>query len=193
MNSRLRNSVGGTSGSSRVQHAVDERAASDDRDRAAGENPPSVQPRGPASVNAHVPRRGSPPPGRRRRGRGRAPRAVHASRARRRGAHRRRAATGTLMRNAHRQPGPSTSQPPTNGPIAPATPPKPGPGTDRRGPVVLAEAGLQDRQAAGREQRRADALQHARADEHLDVRRRTAQQRRTGEPERADDEDLRRP
>ena len=35
------------------------------------------------------------------------------------------AATGTLMRNAHRQPGPSTSQPPTNGPIAPNTPLKP--------------------------------------------------------------------
>ncbi len=33
-----------------------------------------------------------------------------------------RAATGTLTRNAHRQPGPSTSQPPTNGPIAPNTP-----------------------------------------------------------------------
>src|SRR5690349_10971956 len=35
------------------------------------------------------------------------------------------AATGRLIRNAHRQPGPSTSQPPRNGPIAPATPPSP--------------------------------------------------------------------
>ena len=35
------------------------------------------------------------------------------------------AATGTLMRNAHRQPGPSTRKPPRNGPTAPATPPSP--------------------------------------------------------------------
>ncbi len=35
------------------------------------------------------------------------------------------AATGRLIRKTQRQPGPSTSQPPTNGPTAAATPPSP--------------------------------------------------------------------
>ena len=33
--------------------------------------------------------------------------------------------TGTFNRKAHRHPGPPTSQPPTNGPTAPASPPSP--------------------------------------------------------------------
>ena len=65
---------------------------------------------------------------------------------------------------------------------------QPGPRADGTGAVVAPEARLQDRQAARREQRRADPLEHPGPDEHLDVRRGAAQQRRGGEPHRADHE-----
>ena len=64
------------------------------------------------------------------------------------------------------------------------------PRADRRGAVVGAEAGLDDREAARCEERAADTLQDACADEHLDVRRDPANQRRECEPRRADHEDL---
>src|SRR5690606_9775566 len=51
------------------------------------------------------------------------------------------------------------------------------------------QAGLQDRQAHRRQQRRTDALQQARHDQHFDRQRQRAQQRRRGEPDRTDDED----
>ena len=58
------------------------------------------------------------------------------------------------------------------------------PRPDGRGSVGLAKARLQDRQTSGRQQGAADALQHPGCDEHLDVRRRSAQQRGHGEPDR---------
>ena len=100
------------------------------------------------------------------------------------------AATGTLMRKAQRHPGPSTSHPPTNGPIAPATPPSPD-----HAPTALARSLL--RKLAWRIARLPGVSSAAptpcstrAADEHLDVRRGAAQQRRGREPDRADHEDL---
>ena len=86
----------------------------------------SVQPRVPASVSAHVaaPRLTTASPEPTTSG----PRAACGSRDSGTDAKAHtttRAATGTLMRNAQRHPGPSTNQPPRNGPIAPATPPSP--------------------------------------------------------------------
>ena len=50
------------------------------------------------------------------------------------------------------------------------------PRPDGCGPVALPEAHLQDREAAGGEQRSSDSLHDTCYHEHLDVRRRTAQQ-----------------
>ena len=126
VNSRLRKSDGGTSGFSvrrmRRTNAAMPTSATMPAPMTAG----SVQPRGPASVSAHVavPRliTASPAPttssaraacGSRVSG---TAYSAHPTAS---------AATGRLMRKAQRQPGPSTSQPPTKGPTAPATPPSP--------------------------------------------------------------------
>ena len=53
---------------------------------------------------------------------------------------------------------------------------EPGPRPDRRRAIFAPEARLDDRETSRSEQRTPDALQDPRADEHLDVRRRTAQQ-----------------
>ena len=100
------------------------------------------------------------------------------------------AATGTLMRNAHRQPGPSTRKPPTNGPMRAGDAAEPGPQRrpPGRGPARRKLAWMIAR-LPGREQRAADALEHPRRDEDLDVRRDPAAERRDREPRRADHED----
>ena len=91
----------------------------------------------------------------------------------------------------HQPPGHRVDQPPakkrtySGGHAAEA-----GPRADGGHPVILGEGGLQDGQAARGQQRPADALQGARRDQHPDVRRHPAQQRRDGEPHGADDEHL---
>ena len=64
-----------------------------------------------------------------------------------------------------------------------------GPRPDCGGPVGLAEACLQDGEAAGREQCATDALQDPSRDEHADARCDAAEQGRGREPQRADEED----
>ena len=160
MNSRLRNSDGGTSGSGAVRMRRTNTAMPTTADDAGGDDS-AVDP-------AACPGLGEGPRCRRQRDDGdRRAGEVEAATACARpaspghgtGADQTSAATGTLMRNAHRQPGPSTSHPPTNGPIAPATPLSPDHAPTAAGRSVVAEAGLEDRQAARREQRRPDALQ----------------------------------
>jgi hypothetical protein len=53
-------------------------------------------------------------------------------------------ATGTLILKARRHPGPSTRQPPMNGPIAPATPPSPDHAPTALATIVLPETSPQD-------------------------------------------------
>ena len=98
-------------------------------------------------------------------------------------------ASGRLMRKTHRQP---------DGLHQPAAEERAGragdagqtrPGADRAHPVLRPEGRLQDRQAARRQQRAADALDRAGGDQRPDVRRDPAGQRRHGEPHDADDED----
>ena len=67
-------------------------------------------------------------------------------------------------------------------------PGQPRPGADRRGPVRAAERRGDQRQAAGGQQRAADALQGPARDEQRKVRRQPAQQRRHREPRHADHE-----
>ena len=175
----------------RVQHAPDERGDADDGDHdAAPTTAGSVQPAWPGL--GERPRRRAEADDREAGADEVEPRAACGSRVS--GTARVQhtmtsAATGTLMRNAHRQPGPSTSQPPTNGPIAPATPPSPD-----HAPTAAARSSL--RKLACRIARLPGVSSAAptpcstRADdEHLDVRRRAAQQRRGREPHGADHED----
>ena len=64
-----------------------------------------------------------------------------------------------------------------------------GPGADRLGAVVADERPLDHRQAAGREQGSAHALEDAGRDQHLGGRRDAAQERCEREPDRPDHED----
>ena len=100
------------------------------------------------------------------------------------------AASGRFSRNTHRQPGPSTSQPPRNGPTAAPTPPSPDHGADRPRPVLRVERGLDQRERARGQQRAADALQRPGGDQHPGVRRDPAQQRGEREPHHPDHEHL---
>ena len=63
------------------------------------------------------------------------------------------------------------------------------PGADGPGPIVLDEAGLQDRQTPGREQRRSHTLQDPRRDQHAGPLGGAAQDGCDGEPDGADEED----
>ena len=54
--------------------------------------------------------------------------------------------SGTLIAKIHRHEALSTSQPPSTGPIAAATPDEAGPGADRRRAVLGAERRLDERQ-----------------------------------------------
>ena len=63
------------------------------------------------------------------------------------------------------------------------------PGADGAGPIVLGEAGLQDRQTPGREQRRSHTLQDPRRDQHAGPLGGAAQDGCDGEPDGADEED----
>ncbi len=92
------------------------------------------------------------------------------------------------MRKTSRQLADSTSQPPRNGPSAPAMPPSPDQAPIDPAPVLLSERRLEDRQTPGGEQGATDALEGARRHENSDVGREPAQQRRGGEPHDADDE-----
>src|SRR5262249_31039313 len=62
------------------------------------------------------------------------------------------------------------------------------PGADRRAVVLGAEAGRDEREAPGHEERAADALQRAGGDQHTDARSNAAEHRRSREPYEADDE-----
>ena len=73
--------------------------------------------------------------------------------------------SGTLIAKIHRHEVLSTIQPPTTGPIAAATPRQPGPGADRRCPVLVLERRLDQRERSRRQQGGADALEHAQRDE----------------------------
>ena len=66
---------------------------------------------------------------------------------------------------------------------------EPRPQPDGRGAVVLSEAGLDQRERSGGEQRAADALQHPGEDEDQQVGRQAAQRGRQHEPHGADPED----
>ena len=68
-------------------------------------------------------------------------------------------------------------------------PAQPRPGADRAGAVAGPEAGLDDRQAARRQQRPADALDEPGEDQQLRARRHRAEQRGDGEEPDAEDED----
>ena len=85
-----------------------------------------------------------------------------------------RTASGTLSQKAQVQ-SCSTSQPPTTGPDAGGDAEQAGPGADRRHPVVLVERRLEDREAAGHQQGRAQSLEGPGGDEHLDVGRQRAE------------------
>ena len=92
-------------------------------------------------------------------------------------------ASGRLIRKIQRQTAYSTSEPPTNGPIAAAMPPSPD-----QAPIAGArssrhERALDHRQAARGEQRGADALEDAGGDQHLGrrARCRTAARRRANQ------------
>ena len=98
------------------------------------------------------------------------------------------AASGMLIRKIRCQ-SISTSQPPTNGPTAAADAAEPRPGADRAAPVVRVERRRDDRQAARRQQRAADALQHPAGDQQLDAGRQPAERGREREPDDPDDED----
>jgi len=54
--------------------------------------------------------------------------------------------------------------------------------------IVVGKTGLQDRQAAGREQRTANPLQQSRGNQRRQVGRQPADQRRGGEPDHANHE-----
>ena len=97
------------------------------------------------------------------------------------------AASGRLIRNTARQLH-STSQPPRNGPMAPAMPPSPD-----QAPIAAARSGAVERrrdqrEAARGEQRAADALQGPGRDQLLDVRGQPADQRGEREPHDPDQE-----
>ena len=96
---------------------------------------------------------------------------------------------GRLIRKIARQEIAPISQPPSSGPSAVGDAAEARPGADRPGPVAGPEAGLDDRQAAGGQQRAADPLQQPRADQQLDARRDRAEQRGDGEEADAEDED----
>ena len=94
------------------------------------------------------------------------------------------------MRNTQRQP--ALSAPASRrgtARAAPAMPPSPDQAPIARARSSGRNAGLQDRQAARRQQRAADALHRAGGHQRLDVRREPAGQGRHGEPDGADDED----
>ena len=191
VNSRLRNSDGGTSGFSvctmRRTNAAMPTSATMPAPTTAG----SVQPRGPASVKAQVaaPRliTASPAPSRSSAcGRVRVTRLGHGVQ---------RAPDGQRGDRQVDQEGP----PPARAVDEPSTHERSesardatesGPRADGLGPIGQDEDRLQDGQAPGVSRAAPDALEHPCADEHLDVRRRAAQQRRDGEPHGADHEDL---
>ena len=156
----------------RYTNALPASTATASKVRTAG----SVQPRGPASVSAHVaaPRVSVPSA---------AP--ATSSRCRSRGVARSRApATHGEHDDQHGDRHIEQECPPPPGTVdQPAADERadragdaaePGPRADGLGAIVLAEAGLQDGEAAGREERRTDPLQHARGDEHLDGGRRAS-------------------
>ncbi len=71
------------------------------------------------------------------------------------------AASGRFSTNTQRQPAVSTSQPPSEGPDRAGDADEARPGADRPGAVLRPEGRLQDGEAAGGQQRAADALQGA--------------------------------
>ena len=123
---RLRNRLGGTSGSGVRRMWRTKPAAATTATASPATTRGSAQPLGPASVSAHVPEarataaRAAPRTSMARPAWGSFVSATAAT------AHAiATAATGRLIRKAHRHPGPSTRTPPTKGPMAPATPPRP--------------------------------------------------------------------
>ena len=98
------------------------------------------------------------------------------------------AASGTLIRKMRRHDPTPTSHPPTNGPMAAATPGQPRPGTDRPRTVAGRERRLKDGEAARREQRPADSLERPGGHKPPGGRSQGAQQRRGREPDHAREE-----
>ena len=99
------------------------------------------------------------------------------------------AARGTLIRKIHRHDAASTSQPPTNGPSADATPLQPGPGPDRPAPVRRADGRVEQREAAGNQQGATEALEEPRRDQDRTGRGEPAADRRDGERDQPERED----
>ena len=96
---------------------------------------------------------------------------------------------GRLIRKIARHEIAATSQPPSSGPIAAATPPSPDQAPIARARSVGPEARLDHRQAPRRQHRSADSLQHPGDDQQLDVGSDRAQQRGAGEHGRSEHED----
>ena len=99
------------------------------------------------------------------------------------------AATGTLTRNAHRQPGPSTRKPPTNGPMAPAMPPSPDHRPTAGARSCSRKLAWMIARLPGVSSAPPTPWSTRAAIEDLDVRREPAPERRDREPRRADHED----
>ena len=98
-------------------------------------------------------------------------------------------ATGTLMKKINRQETALISQPPRNGPMADATPPRPDHGPDRLTPIIGNKGGFDDGQAARREEGSTDTLQGPSCNQSRAVRRQARSDRRHHEPDGADNED----
>ncbi len=97
-------------------------------------------------------------------------------------------ASGRLIKNTQRHEATSTSQPPSSGPIAVATPPRPDQAPIARARSAGRKLDCRIARLPGREQGRADALHRSRRDQHLDVHGETAGEGRGGEPHDTDHE-----